>query len=53
MKKQYEKPAMQVTYFEQLSMLQSSPDGVIGPGKHNQPAGSRGFDLFDDDSDYE
>ena len=53
MKKQYEKPAMQVTYFEQPSMLQSSPDGVIGPGPHNQPAGSRGLDLFGDDSDDE
>lgn len=53
MKKQYEKPAMQVTYFEQPSMLQSSPDGVIGPGKPNQQAGSRSFDLFDDERDDE
>ena len=53
MKKQYEMPAMQVTYFEQPSMLQSSPGDVIAPGQPNQPAGSRSFDLFDDDSDDE
>lgn len=48
MKKNYQKPTMNVAEMQHMTMiLVGSNDNVINPGEPNKPAATRGFDDWD------